>query len=271
MSDAAAKGHENGESVTPWDIFMLMLSVVVLASLALEMLLKLDDETHRLLSTIDSWFCVFFLADFVWRLATAKNRMRYMRWGWLDLLSSIPWQDLFAWGRVYRVVRVARAIRSVRHILLVLHRKRTQSVFLAAFLFGFLLVEVSSFLIWQFEKDMPGASITDPQRAFWWAIVTITTVGYGDVYPVTPEGRLVAAFLMFGGIGLFSSLAAVLSSWLTTREVEREEEDHLRLLRKELREMRSEIAELRTALRRASGDSGGDAGDAGSGADRPRS
>ena len=259
MSDATSSHHEKEESLTPWDVFMLVLSVVVLASLALEMLMDLDAEAHALLGTIDSWLCVFFLGDFVWRLATAKNRVRYMRWGWLDLLSSIPWQDLFAWGRVYRVVRVARAIRSVRHILLVLHRKRAQSVFLAAFLFGFLLVEISSFLVWQLEKGAPGATITDPQRAFWWAIVTITTVGYGDVYPVTAEGRLVAAFLMFGGIGLFSSLAAVLSSWLTTREVEREEEDHLRLLRRELREVRGEITELRDELRRArpgSGDAG---------------
>lgn len=229
---------------------MLGISVLVLVSLALEMLLPMEAETLRLLNRIDTVMCGFFLVDFGVRLVRAKDRLEYMKWGWLDLLSSVPWQEVFAWGRLYRVVRVVRAVRSVRHIVLVLQRRRAQSMFLGAFLVGLVLIEVSSFAIWHFEKGAPGANITDPQRAFWWALVTITTVGYGDVFPVTSGGRVVAAFLMFGGIGLFSSFAALLSSWLTSQEVEREEEDHLRLLRGELREMRGEITLLREELQR---------------------
>jgi voltage-gated potassium channel len=250
MKSATERTGHGSDALSPWDLFMLGISVLVLVSLALEMLLPMEAETLRLLNRIDTVMCGFFLVDFGVRLVRAKDRLEYMKWGWLDLLSSIPWQEVFAWGRLYRVVRVVRAVRSVRHIVLVLQRRRAQSMFLGAFLVGLVLIEVSSFAIWHFEKGAPGANITDPQRAFWWALVTITTVGYGDVFPVTSGGRVVAAFLMFGGIGLFSSFAALLSSWLTSQEVEREEEDHLRLLRGELREMRGEITLLREELQR---------------------
>jgi voltage-gated potassium channel len=74
--------------------------------------------------------------------------------------------------------------------------------------------------------------------------VTVTTVGYGDVYPVTPGGRIVAGMLMFFGIGLFSSIAAVFSSWLVQRDAQETSEDEMKLLRSEIGQLRGELAQL---------------------------
>ena len=77
-------------------------------------------------------------------------------------------------------------------------------------------MSVSSVLILQFESRSPDANITTGGDALWWAVVTITTVGYGDYYPVTSLGRLVAVFVMFSGIGIIGALASILAALLVS-------------------------------------------------------
>lgn len=77
-----------------------------------------------------------------------------------------------------------------------------------------LLVYVASLAVLQAERGQPDAHITDFGDAVWWAITTITTVGYGDVYPVTTTGRVIAALLMIGGISLVGSITATIASWI---------------------------------------------------------
>jgi voltage-gated potassium channel len=77
-----------------------------------------------------------------------------------------------------------------------------------------IVLAVSSVLVLQFESKSPDANIETGGQALWWAVVTITTVGYGDYYPVTPGGRLVATVVMFSGVGIIGSLASILASVL---------------------------------------------------------
>ena len=77
----------------------------------------------------------------------------------------------------------------------------------------------------QVEKDVPGAKIKNAEDALWWAYVTITTVGYGDLYPVTTEGRLIAAVLMTIGVGLFGTFTAYVASWFVSKKIDEEIEE----------------------------------------------
>jgi voltage-gated potassium channel len=70
------------------------------------------------------------------------------------------------------------------------------------------------------EKDAPGSNIRTAEDALWWSYVTITTVGYGDRYPVTSEGRLIAAALMTVGVGLFGMFTAYVASWFVVKRDE---------------------------------------------------
>ena len=157
-----------------------------------------------------------FFIDFLICLWYAPNRWRYLvTWGWLDLLSSIPTLEIARWGRVARVIRiflVLRALRATKLLTWAVLRHRAQNTFLAAIFMTILLIVFSSITVLQFETAR-GSNIKTGEDAFWWAIVTITTVGYGDYYPVTVGGRLVAAILMSAGVGLIGIFSGLFASW----------------------------------------------------------
>jgi voltage-gated potassium channel len=229
-----------------YQLFMLTLCVLALGAIVMQNLFTVDPEVEVLLEYADTAICVAFLFDFALTLRRAPNRWRYLAtWGWLDLLSSIPTLDIGRWGRVARIARIARVLRAIRATRLLTKavlRQRTQSTTLAAALLGFLLVIGCSTAILHFEKGEK-SNITSAEDAVWWAFTTITTVGYGDRYPVTPEGRLIAALLMTAGVGLFGAISAALAAWFLTPE-ERQTEAEIESLRQEIAALREAVEKL---------------------------
>jgi voltage-gated potassium channel len=110
--------------------------------------------------------------------------------------------------------------------------RRAESTFLAAALVSLLLVVFASVAILQFEH-VDGANISSAQDAIWWSVVTITTVGYGDRYPITAEGRAIAAVLMTAGVGLFGTFSGFVASWFLA-PANRKRQSELHALREEI-------------------------------------
>jgi voltage-gated potassium channel len=242
-----APGDEPLKRVSPsYQIFMLVLSVFSLVVLLLEVIFRRDAEVARVLDRADSFVCLFFLGDFVYSLVKAPRKLYYLAtWGWIDLLSSIPVLEAARWGRVARIarlLRLLRALRASRMLWQILRHQRGQSVALAAALFAFFLIVGSSAAILRFE-DVPNANIRDADDAVWWAFTTITTVGYGDRYPVTEAGRFVAALLMTTGVGLFSAFSGALAAWFL--EAGGKDTDS------QVAELTAEVAALRKAIEEA--------------------
>jgi voltage-gated potassium channel len=228
-----------------YQIFMLLLCVFALAGVGVQNLVALDPETNIILDYADYAVCAFFLVDFTLSLRRSNDRWRYMRtWGWLDLISSIPTLDFARWGRLARIARISRVLRGLRATKLlttVVLRQRSQNTVLAAALAALLLVFASSTAMLHFETTLD-ASIKTAEDAVWWAVATITTVGYGDMVPVSTEGRVVAAILMTAGVGLFGVFAAALAAWfLAPQEAA---VDELQAMREELAAMRAAIEKL---------------------------
>jgi voltage-gated potassium channel len=137
-----------------------------------------------------------------------------MQWGWIDLLSSIPLVGFFRVGRVFRLIRLIRVIRafkSTKHLVNHIFANKVQGTLTSVLIIAVLLIIFSSIAILQVEHD-PKSNIKTAGDALWWSYVTITTVGYGDRYPVTDEGRILAAVLMTAGVGLFGTFTAYISS-----------------------------------------------------------
>lgn len=207
----------------------------------------LDPEVLRIFQLADTAICALFFADFLYTLYKAADRKRYfVTWGWIDLLSSIPqvgWlsgSEYVRWGRAARVLRLVRGIRSLRTVLEFVSNKRAESAALTATFVAILAVVLSSIAVLQVEKANPGANIVNAGDALWWATVTVTTVGYGDLFPVTAVGRVIAAGLMLLGIGVFLTVAAFVASWFLG-PAEAEQEEELELIRKELTMIRERL------------------------------
>jgi voltage-gated potassium channel len=229
----------------PYRLFMLALCLFALLVLAADTVIPLTLSTRQILGYADTAVCGVFFIDFLIQFARAKHRWEYFaRWGWIDLLSSIPMVDALRIGRAARIMRIIRVLRGVRSTKLlaefVLHR-RAQGAFLAATLVSLLLVVFASIAVLQFEQ-VQGANITTAQDAVWWAVVTLTTVGYGDRYPITGEGRVIAGLLMITGVGLFGTFSGYVASWFLVPGDKRQESD--------VKELRAEIAALRELIER---------------------
>lgn len=242
----------SGESLvlraTPaYQLFMLALCVLALIGIAVQNIFRLDPDIEVLLEYADTAICAAFLVDFALTFWRTPNRLRYLvTWGWLDLVSSIPTLDFARWGRMARIARIARLLRGLRAARLltkVLLRQRAQSASLAAAMLAFLLVLGCATAILHVEK-LPESNIKTAEDAAWWAFATITTVGYGDRYPVSSEGRLIAALLMTGGVGLFAAISAALAAWFLAPEGHE--------MDAEISGLRQEIALLRQAVERLS-------------------
>ena len=201
---------------TTYDVFISVAAVASIAIVTWLFCVNPDAEIAKLLNYFDSLFCLVFFLDYLKQIAHSKNRMKYIfGWGLLDLASSIPAIGPLRYLRITRALRVLRAIRSVRILSQVYRRDRVGAAIVLSMLIAFSGIILSCVGVLHFESQDPGATIKTADDVMWWAVSTASTVGYGDYYPVTGPGRLLAAVVMVLGIGLFATLAGATASRLT--------------------------------------------------------
>jgi voltage-gated potassium channel len=209
-------GAKNSEKVGLFQIVVLILSIVVLGAIVADTVFKLPKEISDVLQTLDTLVCVLLLTDFCIRLYKAESKLVFLKWGWIDLVASIPNVPLLRVGRlvrILRIIRLLRAIRATHKITSIFLKDKIKTGVASVILTSFLLVIFCSIAILICEQQDSNANIKTAGDAIWWSVSTITTVGYGDVYPVTAEGRIVAMILMIAGIGLFGILSGLAASF----------------------------------------------------------
>jgi len=181
-----------------------------------------------------------FAGELVMKLAVARRKLAFLRSHWLDVLIV-----------VVPFLRPLRFLRFLRFLPLLLRGtrgfRRVMGAYQGAYvvLIALIAVFVSSVLMTVFEEAADG-SIRGFSDALWWAIATVTTVGYGDVSPVTTAGRAVAVFLMIVGIALFGLLTAGVAAYFVEEEVAGKV-DNQELLKK-LDTMEGRLEELKQSL-----------------------
>lgn len=188
-------------------------------------------------------WCVFGLEFLTILLAcpTRREKLRWLRHSWINtliLLLTFP-----AWPTAMQSLRVIRVFRLValNRLIRIFRRRFFRQPVLTAGLAASTTI-LAGGIAFRVLEPQTAPHLGD---ALWWSLSTVTTVGYGDIYPRTPEGRMVASLLMLIGIALTASFTAGLASHLTTFQGEREIE---KPLHEEISQLRSELAALRAEL-----------------------
>jgi voltage-gated potassium channel len=206
---------------------------------------------------VDFLICLVFLFDFAVSFWRARNRTDYfiIKGGWLDLLGAIPSVPGLPWTALFRLARLNRLVRIINHLrgkdrkkfVSEARQNPAKTALMTMTITAIVLITTASLTILRLERGAADAQILTGRDAFWWSMVTITSVGYGDYVPVTIWGRILAMILMIFGIGIF----AVLTSFVAARVVklQTDPEEVIEIVKAENAAIRAELAELKELIK----------------------
>ena len=222
--------------VFEWVVTALILSSVTIVFVST---FDISPESHRLISMLEGVASLVFTVEYVLRIATADylypkcgpvaSRLRYVisAMALVDLIAILPFwlpmllPETMLGVRALRLVRILRilklnryfdAMRAVGEVIAAKRRELLGSMFFVA-----LLMLVSSLMMYSAEHDAQPEVFRNAFSGLWWAVATLTTVGYGDIYPVTGLGRLLGAFIAFSGLAAVAIPTGIISSGLMER------------------------------------------------------
>jgi voltage-gated potassium channel len=226
---------------TDWPLAVAAL--LFLVAYSVQVILQPDGAADTALEVFTWSVWALFLIDYVVNLRLADDRGRWFVRNLHELVIV-----LLPMLRPLRLLRLVTLLGALQRVGGTALRGRIVLYVLCSAL---LLSYVAALAVLDVERDQPEANITSLNDALWWALTTITTVGYGDQFPVTAAGRLIAAALMIGGIAVLGVVTASLASWLvesvaaeTAAEIESADDD----LRSELREVKEQLRLLTDGL-----------------------
>ncbi len=200
-----------------YEIFFAILSLAAVIGAVADILNKIPPKYYDLYKIFDWSILIIFAIDYVYRFYQSTNKAEFFRHNIFDLLAILPFDSLFRALRIVRIVRILKLIRFTLYIKRFSSKADTffkTNGFIYILWFTIISIFTGSILIYFAEKGRTIESLGD---ALWWSFVTTTTVGYGDISPVTGFGRILAAILMIIGIGFISMLTGTIATYFLGR------------------------------------------------------
>ena len=221
------------ENIVEGAVFSGIIQFLILAS-AVVFVLETEeafDKYKTYFDILDWTFLVLFTAEYILRIYTApvKKEFIFSFFGIIDLLAILPSLVLIPGFRVLRVLRFLRIFRIFKATRFILAVDRmiealgeVKRELLALVILSSLFVYLAACGIYFFEREAQPEAFGSIPDSMWWAIVSLTTIGYGDVFPVTPGGKIFTALVALVGVGLIAIPSGLLASVLTEARVEEE-------------------------------------------------
>jgi voltage-gated potassium channel len=184
---------------------LAILSLLYFALYSYGVVYKPQGASLQIVEICNSTIWVIFAIDIVLKFAARNSLKTFFKSYWLELVAlTLPFIRFL---RVFRFLLAIRALRAINK------SRRDKTIFWTLVILP-LAWFVGSIAILDAESSSISASIVSFDQALWWSLTTISTVGYGDLYPTTLEGKFIAGILMIFGIALFSAGAGILASWV---------------------------------------------------------
>lgn len=218
-----------------FDYFIQVLILISLISFSIETLPNNSPDTKQILLIIEIFCVSVFSIEYILRVFVAKKPLQYIFsfYGIIDLLAILPFYlkatiDLRAL-RAFRIFRIFRALKLIRYNK-ALHRfhiaaRIVKEEMVLFFIVTGILIFLSASGIYFFENEAQPEIFSSIFHSLWWAIVTLTTVGYGDVFPITVGGKIFTFFVLIIGIGVVTVPAGLVATALAKARKIEEEED----------------------------------------------
>ena len=213
------------------DLPLTVLSILMIPLLIGPLLSDIDHKTEMIYTILDTALWSIFLIDILIKIAISPQKWKYVNEHRLNvILALVPW------------LRFLRVIRSILIIWRLYRGAGRLARIDLVLIYALLLVIISATGIFLFEQgETSSFHIKSYHDAIWWALVTVSTVGYGDLVPATLGGRLIALILMFGGVALFGAVTANVATLFTKSSQSNELETLVANLTEEVRDLRNEI------------------------------
>lgn len=206
-------------------LFIQGLILLSLVAFSVETLPDLSDETQYWLQVIEIVCVIIFTIEYLLRIYVADRKLKFIFsfFGLIDFLAILPFYLSFGvdlrslrtlrFVRLFRVFKLVRYNRAIKHFTNAISTAKEE---ILLFLFvTVILIYLSAVGIYYFENEAQPEHFSSIFSSLWWAIVTLTTVGYGDIYPITVGGRVFTFFILLIGLGIVAIPTGIISSALT--------------------------------------------------------
>ncbi len=209
-----------------FDLFIQSLIILSLISFSIETLPDLSERTNRILWYLNVFCVTVFTIEYLLRIFLSQKKIKFIFsfYGIIDLFAILPFYitsgidlrsirifRIFRLFRVFKILRYNKAIKRFRDVIATIKEELT--LFLVVTL---LLLYVSAVGIYYFENSAQPEVFQSVFHSFWWAIVTLTTVGYGDSYPITVGGKIFTSIIVLIGLGIVAVPTGLIASALTS-------------------------------------------------------
>lgn len=205
-------------------LFIQSLIVISIISFSIETLPDLDDTTQRILDLIEIVIVVVFTFEYLLHIYAEENKIHYLFsfYGIIDLIAIVPFYLTLGFDlkclRILRMLRLFRLLKLVRYSKALQRLRRAFSIVKEELMiFGVvaaMLLYLSSAGIYFFENEAQPEQFKSIFHSLWWAVATLTTVGYGDIYPITTGGKIFTFLILIIGLGIVSALAGLIATAL---------------------------------------------------------
>ena len=202
-----------------FEFTVLSFTVYILFSIVWQTFWNVDREVAKILDLFDLISCVIFLIDWFGRLRYSDKKLKFALINSLDLIASIPLLFLFDYFKEYEFIRfiqfikVIKIIGGVSRIVYYIKTDQIYSFKLLYSLFFIAIIISAPILILEVERGI--GNIKTAEQSLWWTYCTFTTIGYGDFFPSTTAGRVIAVLVSLGGIGMFGMISSLILEHFT--------------------------------------------------------